>query len=198
MGSHDETNHTQSYYGAVESQRSRAYRCVPVNRLIDDFGRAEQSALGTRWQAVSDRVMGGVSKAHMRHCEHLERHCIELSGDVSLENNGGFIQLALDLDAHGEPLDAREFQGLRMLVSGNGERYGVHLRTTQLERPWQSFRAEFDARESWHCVTLPFAEFVPHRVDEQLDTSKLRRLGFVAIGRAFHACLRIGRVEFYT
>lgn len=169
-----------------------------MSLLIDDFGRADQSALGTRWQARSDQVMGGVSVAHMRHCEHLERRCIELSGEVSLENNGGFVQLALDLDAAGEPVDARGFHGLRMLVSGNGERYGVHLRTTQLERPWQSFRAEFDAHEVWHCVTLPFADFMPHRVDKQLDISKLRRLGFIAIGRAFHACLRIGRVELYT
>jgi hypothetical protein len=170
-----------------------------MHALIDEFCAADGlSARGTRWAASSDKVMGGVSQAQMRRLTHAGQACIELSGAVSLENNGGFVQLALDLDADGQNTDARAYRGLRMLISGNGEPYGVHLRTTALARPWQSYRAQFEANESWAQVLLPFASFVPHRVDAPLDLSMLRRIGFVAIGRAFDAQLRIARLEFYT
>ena len=166
--------------------------------LIDDFSDADGwSARRTHWEALSDKVMGGVSHAHMRRLTHLGRACIELSGEVSLENNGGFVQLALDLEPNGRSTDARSYTGVRLLVSGNGEQYGVHLRTAGLARPWQSYRAQFKAHDAWVEVTLPFSSFVPHRVDGQLDLRMLRRLGFVAIGRAFNAELRIAHLEFY-
>ena len=169
------------------------------NVLIDDFSSTDgMSQLGTRWEALSDQVMGGVSKAHMRRLHYQGRNCVELSGDVRLEQNGGFVQLALDLDPSGLNTDARRFEGLRMWVSGNGETYGVHLRTAGLSRPWQSYRAQFNTSEDWHLVTLPFSDFRAHRVDGQLDLRMLRRLGFIAIGRAFHARLRIAHLEFYA
>jgi hypothetical protein len=167
--------------------------------LIDDFGAAGGlSSRQTHWEALSDKVMGGVSHAQMRQRTYQGSTCIELTGAVSLENNGGFVQLALDLDAKGQNVDARCYTGIRMRVSGNGERYGVHLRTAGLARPWQSYRAQFDAKETWADVMLPFSSFVPHRVDGAMDLRMLRRLGFVAIGRAFDAELRIAHLEFYV
>ena len=66
--------------------------------LIDDFGGRDLiSKLGTRWRAVSDRVMGGISQASIAH-DIIDGHqCLRLTGDVCLENNGGFLQAALDL-----------------------------------------------------------------------------------------------------
>jgi hypothetical protein len=46
-------------------------------------------------------------------------------------------------------------------------------------------------------VQLPFSDFVPHRVEAPLDLAQVRRIGLVAIGRAFRADLRVARVEFY-
>ena len=167
--------------------------------LIDDFGADDgMSARQTRWEALSDKVMGGASLARMRRRTYQGSRCIELTGAVSLENNGGFVQLALDLGASGQNMDARCYAGIRMRISGNGERYGVHMRTAGLARPWQSYRAQFDAKKTWHEVLLPFSSFVPHRIDAVLDLRMLRRLGFVAIGRAFDAELRIAHLEFYA
>jgi hypothetical protein len=141
--------------------------------------------------------MGGVSRAELRFERHLGRPCLHLYGDVRLDNDGGFIQMALDLDPLGSAIDAREYRGLRLLVLGNGERYSAHLRTEDLVRPWQSYRAQFAAPPEWREVQLPFSGFVPHRVEAPLDLARLRRLGLVAIGRAFCADLRVARVEFY-
>lgn len=167
--------------------------------LIDSVSRDDfVSNLGTTWQGVSDRVMGGVSQQSLRVDEHSGRRCLRLCGDVRLDNNGGFIQMALDLDPHGGPIDATAFTGVRLVVLGNAQRYSVHLRTTDVERPWQSYRAHFQAEQQWQEIDLPFDSFVPHRLDAPLDTSALRRIGVVAIGRAFHADLCLAAIELYT
>lgn len=166
--------------------------------LIDDFAHPGfVSRLGTSWRAVSDRVMGGVSEAGMTRAEIGGRHCLRLTGDVCLENNGGFIQAALDLAPADGVLDARGFEGLRIVASGNAEHYGLHLRTPDCRRPWQSYRAEFEAGEDWRSIELPFSRFHPYRLTAPLDTRRLRRLGLVAIGRAFHADLRVASIGFY-
>lgn len=166
--------------------------------LIDDFHRDDRvSALGTTWRGVSDRVMGGVSREILRLDELAGRRCLRLSGDVRLENNGGFIQMALDLASEGAYMDASPFTGLRLQVYGNGERYAVHLRTADLVRPWQSYRAHFEALPKWREIHLPFADFNPHRLEEPLDLTRLHRIGVVAIGREFFADLCLGEIGFY-
>ena len=166
--------------------------------LIDDFTSAELvSKLGTRWHGVTDRVMGGVSEATVTH-ELLDgRPCLRLSGHVRLENNGGFVQASLDLRTGGSWLDAGAFTGVRLTVRGNGEEYAVSLRTPDNVRPWQSYRARFIAEGSWHTLELPFGAFEPHRTEIPLDTARLRRIGLIAIGHAFHADLAVSALAFY-
>ena len=105
--------------------------------------------------------------------------------------------MALDLAPGGGSLNASALTSIRLSVSGNGEFYGLHLRAVDVARPWQSYRAHFEAPESWREVRLSFVEFSPHRIDAPLDLTRLRRLGPVAIGRAFHADLRLAEIAFY-
>jgi hypothetical protein len=126
-----------------------------------------------------------------------QRPAIRMQGSVSLENNGGFIQLALDLAQDGGTFDAAGFLGVAIDVLGNGETYGLHLRTSELTRPWQSYRASFRAESEWQEIKLPFSSFVPHRTEIPLNIHLLRRIGIVAIGRAFSADVAIGGVKFY-
>lgn len=49
----------------------------------------------------------------------------------------------------------------------------------------------------WQSLRLAFADFVPHRTGVSLNLEHLRRLGIVAIGRAFTANLALGGVRFY-
>jgi Complex I intermediate-associated protein 30 (CIA30) len=120
-----------------------------------------------------------------------------MRGDVSLENNGGFVQMALDLAPDGGVVDAGAWAGIELDVIGNDENYGLHLRTDAVERPWQSYRQSFRAGASWRTVQLAFADFVPHRIEVPLDIHRLRRIGLVAIGRAFAADLAVGGVRFF-
>jgi len=165
--------------------------------IIDDRRHDDRrSALGTAWRAVTDGVMGGLSQARLDTGEIDGRPCLRLRGQVSLANNGGFVQMVLDLDAEG-PLDASGYEGVLIEVRGNGETYNVHLKTADVRLPWQSYRAGFQAPARWERIRLPFDVFSAHRVDAPLDTGRLRRLGLVAIGQEMEADLCVARVELY-
>ena len=166
--------------------------------LIDDFSDQDLiSKFGTRWRGVSDKVMGGISQASVSQIALDERTCLLLTGDVCLENNGGFIQASLDLAKSGDTLDASSFAGVRLVVRGNDEQYSVHLRTPDNIHPWQSYRTHFIAAMDWKTVDLPFLAFSPHRLEAHLDISRLRRLGLAAIGRPFSANLAVSEIGFF-
>lgn len=166
--------------------------------VIDDF-RSQNlvSKCGTTWRAVSDRVMGGISQATIRSEVIGTVSCLRLSGSVQLENNGGFVQAALDLDPTGAFVDASSYSGLRLTVRGNGELYGVHLRTRDTVRSWQSYRAPFTAGIEWRSIDLPFNESTPHRLESPMDVSRLKRVGLVAIGREFCADFSVSELALY-
>ena len=165
--------------------------------LIDDRASGDLNAsLGTRWQFIADTVMGGVSRGGLATDVVEGRPCLRLTGQVSLENNGGFVQAGLDLSPDGL-LDARGWTGMELEVRGNGETYNLHLRTADTRIVWQSYRASFRAGPDWETVRLPFAGFAPYRIDRPLDLFALRRLGLVAIGRAMAADLCLARMAFY-
>lgn len=151
---------------------------------------------GACWRAVTDAIMGGLSDARLRPAMIEGRPCLRLSGEVSLLNNGGFLQASLDLDQAGA-LDARGYAGVEIDVFGNGDSYNLHLRTRDTRVVWQSYRAGFVAAPQWRTLRLPFTDFTPYRIDQPLDTGGLRRLGLVAIGREMRADVCIARVSFY-
>lgn len=165
--------------------------------VVDDRASGDlQSNLGSTWRVVSDTVMGGASQGTLAPDLAGGRRCLRLRGEVSLENNGGFLQASLDL-ATGGFLDASGFAGIELDVFGNGETYNIHLRTADTLRVWQSYRGTFEAPSRWQIVRLPFATFAPHRLETPLDLRRLKRIGLVAIGRAFAADLSVARVALY-
>ncbi|WP_367179864.1 CIA30 family protein [uncultured Tateyamaria sp.] len=119
---------------------------------------------------------------------------MRLTGDVSLDNNGGFVQIAFDL-ADGEVFDASGYTGIALNVLGNGETYDLRLRTDALTRPWQSFRTEFVAPDTWTTIELPFSVFEAHRTDATFDPARLRRIGILAIGREMQADIAVSDVR---
>jgi hypothetical protein len=166
--------------------------------MTDSKQNSDTTSLITgTWEMISDEVMGGVSDGRLSHEDVQGCYALRLTGHVSTENNGGFLQMARDLgDADG--LDAGGYTGLQLDVCGNGERYNIHLRTKDVTRPWQSYRHSFTAPDTWATLKLPFAEFTAHRLTSPLDLKSLRRIGIVAIGRAFYADIAVARLRLYA
>ena len=152
--------------------------------------------LSADWEYVADTVMGGVSRGRAERETVAGRTAMHLTGMVSLENNGGFVQMAFDL-ANGATFDASGYSGLSIDVLGNGARYDVRVRTDALTRPWQSFRAEFQAPPYWSTIDVAFGDLVAHRTEAVFDPSQVRRIGILAVGREMRADIAVSAVRLY-
>lgn len=161
--------------------------------LIDDFHRRDGlSALGTRWSATSDRVMGGVSDvtAVRRGGDRPHVHLTGAVREVPGAGSAGFVQVGLDLG----DLDASQHRALRLVVRGDGGSYGVHLRTPDVRRPWQSWRASFVAPEDWTEIAIPLGAFEGHRIDGPLDLEHLVRVSLIKVDAVGPADLRVAEL----
>lgn len=166
--------------------------------IIDDRASGNISSnLGTQWRLVTDQVMGGVSNGDLTTDNYKGRNCLRMRGDVSTDNNGGFVQIALDLTKD-KSFDASAYAGVELSVSGNDESYNIHFRTTELWLPWQSYRFSFKVAPEWQTIRIPFASLEAYRTTTKFHKDKLKRIGLVGIGRAFKADLCVGSIKFYA
>ena len=166
--------------------------------IIDDRSSGTLiSALGTEWQFVADTVMGGVSSGSIDIDSHRGKKCLRLRGNVTTENNGGFVQAALSL-SRDAVFDATAIDGIAFEVAGNNESYNIHLRTKGLRFPWQSYRASFIATPEWQSVRIPFSELEAYKTAQQFRKDELKRIGLLGIGRNFRADLCLGAIRFYS
>jgi NADH dehydrogenase [ubiquinone] 1 alpha subcomplex assembly factor 1 len=115
------------------------------------FDFAESSAWAY-WNIVNDGVMGGVSRSRMA---PTEQGSALFSGEVSLENNGGFASV----EARFEPVDLSDYAGIEVTYRGDGKRYGLNMRD---RRGWTVYQADFIANKGdWQTVRIPFASLTP-------------------------------------
>jgi hypothetical protein len=161
------------------------------DRMIEDFELQPEK----RWRFFTDGVMGGVSSGQVTFVREGGRSYAHMTGRVSVENNGGFIQMRTELP-NGAPEGAA---GVRLVVRGNDQEYFVHLRTGGTVLPWQYYQSGFEVTEDWREIRLPFESFrrsgrllraVP-RADD------LRSVAVVAYGRDHDARIDVREIGFY-
>ena len=148
-------------------QQAREFRSegekMPVSKETDeivlfDF---ESDAIASNWRVVNDTVMGGISASQM---ERSKDGVVAFTGNVSLENNGGFASVRGPDIRH--PLG--EFKGLAIRVKGDGKIYKCGIRTDDRFNGVYH-QADFKTkRGEWEEVLLPFADFVPTYHGRQL------------------------------
>lgn len=166
--------------------------------IIDDRSSADLSSnLGVKWRLVTDGVMGGLSQGNLTLDNYKGRNCLRMRGDVTTENNGGFVQIALPL-ADKEPFDASTYTGVELDVSGNKESYNIHFRTDNLWFPWQSYRYSFTTSPDWQTHRIAFASLTPYKTSQKFSRNEIIRVGLVAIGREFKADLCLASIKFYS
>lgn len=186
-----------------------AYVPCATSGIIDDMSDPFPfTSSGSQWQGITDRVMGGISNGSLSRETIDGREANVLRGTVSLENGGGFIQMATDLslDPSDDPfVDASEYDGVEVEVycesTNEEESFNVHLRTPACERQNSSYRATFPIRPgTWATVRLSWDSFEGYGPgpDGTPFVPALRRMGVVSIGEAKDVVLAIGRVGFYN
>ena len=159
--------------------------------MIEDFKTQPE----TRWRFFADSVMGGVSSGQMRFESQKGQTFARMTGRVSTKNNGGFIQMQMDLRT--PPREGAV--GVRLMVRGNDQGYFVHLRTRGSVLPWQYYQAGFDVTGDWAEVRLPFTAFAPSGalLRAALRPGSLTSVGIVAYGRDHDAAIDVRVVGFY-
>ena len=136
---------------------------VTEEQLFDLYRSAQDQP--SPWMVISDQVMGGVSSAVLQQNVQQDSSCSCLIGRTSLDNNGGFVQMKLDIEPGNLPAD---YKGLFIELYGSAHDYNLHVKTTQLSRPWQSFRYTLSVEPHWTRFIVPYEQLSAHRTDAKL------------------------------
>ena len=149
-----------------------------------------------RWNYVSDQVMGGVSTGQVTYGQQDDVSYAHMTGTVSTENNGGFIQLRSRI-AKGS---AEAAAGVMLRVRGKPQKYFVHLRTSGTVLPWQYYQASFDIDDQWQTIRIPLSDFARSGswLGTAVKSASIRSIGVVAFGRDHVADIQIAEVGFYS
>ncbi len=166
--------------------------------VLSDFTGEEPVVLdGAGWRGFSDRVMGGISDAQLETSTLDGVRCARLTGTVTRESNGGFIQMAMYFGRRNAQFDASGYRGLELKVYGNNEDYNVHVRTADCGWYDDSYRYTFFAKPEWQRVQIPWSDFKPNRVTEPLDSERITRIAILGWMREFEADIGVAEVALY-
>ena len=150
------------------------------------------------WQYISDRTMGGVSDGQVTLEKDGEIFFARLTGNVSTENNGGFIQLRSKFSFANFEKDGKKLKGVRLNVRGNGETYYIFIRTDEAQSYRDYYSASFEANSNWERINLPFNKFKHRRSNNlNLEGKNIRTFGIVAYGRDFVSDVSVSTIDFY-
>lgn len=127
------------------------------------------------WRSVNDGVMGGRSKGSF---ERTEQKTLLFTGDLSLENGGGFASIRTTPGA----LNLGGTSGILVKARGDARTYRVQLLTD--ERIATSYRANLPTQKGvFNEVLIPFSDFklqtfgslVPN--SEPIDPAAIKSIG---------------------
>ena len=161
------------------------------DRLIENFSSHPEM----RWKFIADTVMGGISSGELKFNSERGETYARMTGNVSTENNGGFIQFRMKIS---NPLPEKA-RGLRVVVRGNDQRYFIHLRTRGTFLPWQYYQLGFEVSKKWTEVLLPFKDFKASSalLKKTPYPEGLRSIGVVAFGRDHKAAVEVLEVSYF-
>ncbi|MEO7385738.1 MAG: CIA30 family protein [Gammaproteobacteria bacterium] len=166
--------------------------------VLSTFEGGQEIVLpNARWRGFSDRVMGGRSDANFTTATVAGKQCIRLTGHVTRDGGGGFIQAALDLGSRGGDFDGSAYTGVEFLVFGNDEDYNVHVRTADCGWYDESYRATFRVESRWQPLRIPWTGFTPNGVSVSLNPVRLQRIALLGWMREFTADIALAEAALY-
>lgn len=166
--------------------------------LIDDFSSG-LSAFETPWEGFTDRVMGGRSDISAGIVKQDDEAFMRMRGKVSLENNGGFIQVRLKFFERRGFFDASGYRGIRVKARGTGDNYYIHVRTSKTIFPWKYYSAPLLVSPGWVEIELPWTLFTggDYGSVPGLTVDKLKSVAVVASKAEFDADIEVSEIGFY-
>ncbi len=129
----------------------------PAAKILFDF--ADPAAM-SGWEVEDDVIMGGRSKSKLIHAP--AGHIV-FSGNVSLENEGGFASI----QNHFAPIDVSKFTHAVIRLKGDGKKF-FYIVEAEKNAP-NYFVAEFSTTGEWQEVKIPLRKMYPVRRGDRLD-----------------------------
>jgi len=144
--------------------------------LLFDFGVGKDFG---KWSIVNDGVMGGLSQSKAS----LDANALLFTGNVSLQNNGGFVSLRSPMGKY--DLSAYNYCEIRFR-SDTSRKFEILIeKDTPFYLP--KFRAKFGAgSKDWETITIPLRDFeiskMGSTIQQGIDPVRLQdiqRIGFI-------------------
>ncbi len=130
---------------------------IKPSLTIFDF---EKESNLVNWYTVEDVVMGGRSDGGFQLNE--AGHGV-FSGEVSLENNGGFSSLRHRFN----PLNVKGYKKAVVRLKGDGKRYQFRVKSSINQR--HAYIYYFTTTSEWQTVEIPLGEMYPTFRGRKLD-----------------------------
>ena len=136
------------------------------------------------WYGVTDRVMGGKSNLQV---EFVEETFI-LRGNVTTQNNGGFVRLVQDIKLNDDALS-----GISFLAKGNDEVYEIHATLKGVKvPPWSYMSHSFQVTEEWKRYEIYFKDLKSSGYSaRKMKPKNINNIAFAGYGRDFDVNLMV-------
>ena len=117
-----------------------------------------------QWRIVNDDVMGGISSSKAV----VKDDKITFTGNVSLENNGGFASLRSPV----KDCNFENFSGIEIKIKGDGKRYSISMKETTYFSGY-FYTSSFETnKDEWIVAQIPFNQFKLYYLGKDINSSK--------------------------
>ena len=138
-----------------------------------------------KWRPITDQVMGGLSKLVTSHNDGV----FTMTGEVSTENNGGFVRLSNRID-----ISSNNFHGIKFKAKGNNETYEIHVTLKGIKMPpWSYFSKGFDVNDEWQEYEIFFKDLKRSSgiSTASMKAKNIRDISIAGYGKDFNVDLAI-------
>ena len=127
------------------------------NLVLFDFSESNNLE---KWRIVNDGVMGGLSEGSFLITESGNGL---FSGQISLENNGGFSSVRYNPGM----INIEGYNTLALRLKGDGKKYQVRIRENNDD--YFSYITTFQTLGQWETIEIPLKEMYPSFRGRTLD-----------------------------
>lgn len=133
---------------------------MPLNPSVALFDFSSNSEI-TNWRVVDDVVMGGRSSGNFSLTT--DGHA-KFSGNVSLENNGGFSSVRYGFQSQ---VDVQKYSKVKLKVKGDGKNYQFRIKSKS--RDYYSYITSFETSGEWEEIEIKLKDLYPSFRGRKLD-----------------------------
>ena len=124
------------------------------------------------WKIVNDGVMGGSSNSTFS--QNKEGHGV-FKGNVSIENNGGFASVRLQLSS----FIVNDSKQLKIKLKGDGKNYQLRVKANASD--YYSYITEFSTSGSWETIVINLNNLYPSFRGRKMDQENFNAPSFEEI-----------------